>query len=153
MAYNKTEQKTLELVTPICARCGLSVWDVEFKKEGPDYFLRVFLDRAGGVSIDDCEAVSRELDAALDKADPIPQAYVLEVCSAGLDRSLTKPEHFAAMTGREVDVKLYAPLDGEKEFCAVLEGMEDGNVVLRYKGNVMKLSRNQFSSIRLAVQF
>lgn len=100
MAYNKVESQVAELLNPIVLQQNVNVWDLEFKKEGPDYFLRVFLDKDGGISIDDCERVSRALEQVLDETDPIPQAYILEVSSAGLDRVIKYKEHFEKCMGK-----------------------------------------------------
>ena len=153
MAYNNTEQKVYDISLPIAEKNGLSVWDVEFKKEGSDYYLRVYVDKEGGVSIDDCEMVSRELSDKLDELDPISQAYMLEVCSAGIDRQLKRESDFLAFLGSDVDVKLYAPLNGEKEFSAELINFENGVVTLKKDGNELAMSLDKIASVRLSVVF
>lgn len=153
MSYSKTEKTVLGYAEPIAAQQGLSVWDVEFKKEGKDYYLNVYLDKEGGVSIQDCENVSRALEAILDKEDPIPQAYVLVVSSAGLDRPLKRESDFLKFLGSLVDVKLYAPLNGTKEFTATLVGYHDHTVILEYEGQNLEIAQERFSSIRLSVVF
>lgn len=119
-----------EIVQPIAEQLGLKLWDVRFVKEGATWYLRIFIDRDGGVSIDDCERMSRAVDAPLDEADPIEQSYFLEVSSPGIERELTRPEHYEAMAGREVCVNLYRPIDGEKYVIAQLVGLRDKNVVM-----------------------
>ena len=109
---------------------GCTLWDVEYVKEAGEWFLRLYIDKEGGVSIDDCEAVSRPVSDLLDEADPIPGSYTFEVSSAGLERALKRAEHFAACMGRTVDVKFYRPVDGRKELTGTLEGFEDGNVTV-----------------------
>lgn len=153
MSYNKTEQTVFDTALPIAEKNGLSIWDVEFKKEGSDYYLRVYVDKDGGVAIDDCEAVSRELSDELDRLDPIEQAYMLEVCSAGLDRQLKRESDFLAFLGHDVDVKLYAPLDGEKEFCANLKAYNDGILTLVKDSGEIEISLDKAASVRLAVVF
>lgn len=153
MAYNNTEQKVYDISLPIAEKNGLSVWDVEFKKEGSDYYLRVYVDKEGGVSIDDCEAVSRELSDKLDELDPISQAYMLEVCSAGIDRQLKRESDFLAFLGSDVDVKLYAPLNGEKEFTAELINYENGVLTLKKDKNEIELPLDKIASVRLSVVF
>lgn len=153
MAYSKTEQTVYDMLAPIVEPLGLSVWDVEYKKEGRQYFLRVFIDREGGVSIDDCERVSRALEEKLDAADPIPNEYCLEVSSAGLDRLLKRPSDFVQFLGHKVDVKTYAPVEGQKEFTAVLEGYEDGVLTLTLDGRMVELAQDKTSSVRLTVEF
>lgn len=112
---------------------GLSLWDVRFEKEGPAWYLKVLVDRPGGVmDTDTCEAVSRAVDPLLDEADPIEQSYFLEVGSPGLGRRLTRPEHFAAMAGRKVRAKLYAPgSGGGREPAGNLVGLENGVVTIQ----------------------
>lgn len=153
MSYNKTEQTVYDLALPIAERCGLSVWDVEFKKEGSEYFLRVYVDKEGGVAIDDCEAISRELSDELDRLDPIDEAYMFEVCSAGLDRQLKRDSDFIAFLGHDVDVKLYAQMDGEKEFCAMLKNFKDKTLTLLKDGKEIKIGLDKIASVRLSVVF
>lgn len=118
------------LAAPIVEQAGCTLWDVEYVKEAGEWFLRVYIDREGGVDIDACEAVSRPLSDLLDEADPIQNAYTFEVSSAGLDRPLKKPEHFRSCMGSQVDVKLYRPIEGRKEYTGVLTGYEAGNVTV-----------------------
>ncbi|MBE7039914.1 MAG: ribosome maturation factor RimP [Ruminococcaceae bacterium] len=153
MAYNNIEQKVYDICVPIAEKNGLSIWDVEFKKEGSDYYLRVYVDKSDGVAIDDCEAVSRELSDRLDELDPISQAYMLEVCSAGLDRQLKRESDFLAFLGRDVDVKLYAPINGSKEFAAELKAFENGTLTLLKDGEEISLALDKIASVRLAVVF
>ena len=153
MGYSKTEETVFNLSLPIAEAYGLSLWDVEFKKEGSEYFFLVFLDKEGGVSIDDCESVSRELSDKLDEADPISQAYMLEVCSAGLDRQLKRDSDFEKFIGHDVDVRLYAPIGGRKEFTAELKGYADGIITLLYDGEVVEIHKEKTSSVRLSVKF
>lgn len=137
------------LAQPIVERAGCTLWDVEYLKEAGEWFLRVYIDRAGGVDLDCCEAVSRPLSDALDEADPIPGSYTLEVSSAGLDRALKKPDHFAACMGRKVDVKLYRPVDGSKERTGVLSGFEDGAVSV----DGVRFEKKDVAQVRLHVEF
>ncbi len=153
MAYNKTEKEVLSLLCPIAEEAGVDIWDIEFKKEGPDYVLRVFLDSSRGISIDDCEKVSRALEVVLDEKDPIPQAYLLEVSSAGLDRLIKYESHFKACMGKNVDVKLFAPLNGAKEFTARLTGFENGTVFLDADGEELCVPQDKISQLRLTVEF
>lgn len=159
MAYNKTETEVLSILESILLETELSVWDVAFLKEGKDYFLRVFLDKAGGVSIDDCESVSRALEAKLDETDPIPQAYMLEVSSAGLDRAIKYDFHFDACMGKQVDVKLFAPYPlangkkSEKEFTATLSGYREDAALFTYENEPLEIPRDKISQLRLTVTF
>lgn len=124
----KVTERVYELARPIAEQAGCTVWDVEYVREAGEWFLRVYIDRAGGVTIEDCEAVSRPLSDALDQADPIQGSYTFEVSSAGLDRTLRKAEHFSACMGQTVDVKLYRAVGGRKEYTGTLTGWQDGAV-------------------------
>ena len=153
MAYNKTEKEVKELLNPIIEEKGITLWDIEFKKEGPSYVLRIYLDKDGGIGINDCEEVSRALSAVLDEKDPIPQTYMLEVSSAGLDRIIKYDFHFEKCMGKNVDVKLFATLDGVKEFTAKLIGFDGENVTMEKDGSEETLPFDKISSLRLTVEF
>ena len=110
-----------QLAQPLAESLGLELWDVQFVKEGSQWFLRLFIDKEGGVGIDDCVDMTHAVSPALDKEDPIPQEYMLEVSSPGLNRKLTRPEHFQAFLGAPVKVKLIRPLeDGRRELDGAL---------------------------------
>ena len=141
---------TAKLAEPIAREQGCTLWDVEYVKEAGTWFLRVYIDKEGGVSINDCEAVSRPLSDKLDEVDPIEGSYVLEVGSAGADRVLKKPEHFAAYIGSEVEVRFYRPQDGKKELVGVLAGYENGNVTL--EGD-LHFEKKDIAQVRLHVTF
>ena len=146
----KVTDLTAGLAAPIVAEQGCSLWDVEYVKEAGTWILRVYIDKEGGVSINDCEAVSRPLSDKLDEVDPIEGSYTLEVSSAGADRVLKKPEHFAAFIGSEVDVRLYRPVEGKKEYIGVLESYENGNVQL--EGD-LRFEKKDIAQVRLHVTF
>lgn len=146
----KVTQLAAQLAQPIVQANGCTLWDVEYVREAGTWFLRIYIDKEGGVSINDCEAVSRPLSDALDEADPIEGSYTLEVSSAGADRALKKPEHFAAFVGREVDVHLYRPVDGRKEHTGVLAGYEQGDVLL--EGGT-RFAKKEVAQVRLHVTF
>lgn len=137
------------LAQPFVEQAGCTLWDVEYVKEAGEWFLRVYIDKEGGVCIDDCEAVSRPLSDALDEADPIAGSYTFEVSSAGLDRPLKKPEHFEQSMGRQVDVKFYRPVDGRKERTGVLEGYENGDVTV----DGVRYPKQDIAQVRLHVTF
>ena len=122
-------QRVWDMALPLAQELGLSLWDVQFVKEGADWFLRIFIDKEGGVSIDDCVDMTHAIDPVLDREDPIPQEYLLEVSSPGLERKLTRPQHFAAYVGKPVRARLIRPLEtGERELCGVLlSAEEDGS--------------------------
>lgn len=152
----KTAERAEEILTPIAASCGVRVYDVEYVREGADYFLRCYIDKDGGVTIDDCEAVSRLLSDALDAADFIPEAYTLEVSSPGLGRSLTKDRHFAQSIGEEVEGTLFHPLveKGPKAFSGVLRGFDADSVTLEEEdGSDVVLERKNIAKIRLVIDF
>ena len=146
----KVTELTAELAAPAIAEQGCTLWDVEYVKEAGTWYLRVFIDKEGGVSINDCEAVSRPLSDKLDEVDPIEGSYVLEVGSAGADRVLKKPEHFAAFLGSVVEVRLYRARDGKKEFVGVLEQYENGDVQL--EGD-LRFEKKDVAQVRLHVTF
>ena len=143
-------QRVWELAEPLAKELGLSLWDVQFVKEGADWFLRVFIDKEEGVSIDDCVDMTHALSPVLDKEDPISQEYLLEVSSPGLERRLTRPEHFAAYVGRLVRARLIRPLEtGERELCGVLLGVdEEGRLELQLDEDTsVTLEKKECSSV------
>ena len=145
----KVTDAVAALALPIVEGAGCTLWDVEYVKEAGEWFLRVYIDREGGVDIDCCEAVSRPLSDALDDADPIQGSYTFEVSSAGLDRALKKPAHFAQCMGRQVDVKLYRPVDGRKETTGALTGYDGGAVVV----DGVRFDKKDVAQVRLHVEF
>ena len=142
-----------ELAAPIVEEAGCSLWDVEYVKEAGEWFLRVYIDKEEGISIQDCEAVSRPLSDALDEADPIEGSYTFEVSSAGADRVLKKPEHFDQFQDAEVEVKLYRPRDGRKEYVGLLRAYAEGNVTLDVGGTPMAFEKKEIALVRLYPRF
>ena len=155
MADKKIPELIMDMATPFAQSAGCFVDDVEFKKEGSDYVLRVIIDVAddsnGGVSIDQCENVSRALSDALDKTDPIPQAYMLEVSSPGIDRPLKRDKDFERFMGRDIDIGLYKPLNGSKTFTGKLLAYKDGIVTIEENGKAIYFEKDKTAYIRLAV--
>ena len=147
---NKIEQTVWDLAQPLVEQAGLTLWDVEFVKEGADWFLRVTVDRDEGVSIDQCETVSRALDKLLDKADPIRQSYILEVASAGLERQLKRPGDFEKFMGRRVEVTFYRAIDAAKSALGRLTGYRDGDVEL--DGGQKTFSAKDIAQVRLRLE-
>ena len=145
----KVTDTVAALARPVAEEAGCTLWDVEYVKEAGSWFLRVYIDREGGVSIDDCEAVSRPLSDLLDEADPIEGSYTFEVSSAGADRALKKPEHFTRFRGSEVEVKLYRPREGRKEFVGLLRNYEDGAVTLEMNGEEAVFTKQEIALVRL----
>ena len=150
----KVTQITADLALPFVEQAGCTLWDVEYVKEAGSYFLRVYIDKEGGVSIQDCEAVSRPLSDALDEADPIQDSYVLEVSSAGAVRVLKKPEHFDRFIGEEVEIKFYKARDGRKSCVAILRGYtQDGRLTLEENGAQFTLEKQDVAQVRLYPRF
>lgn len=151
---SNTESKVRPLVEPIVEANALELVDIEFVKEGVNWYLRVYIDKEGGVNIDDCELVSRALEAKLDEADPIEQAYILEVSSPGIDRPLKKEADFVKYQGEIIDVKLYKPQDGSKQYQGRLLGLENGKLSIEEEnGSVVTFEYKDTASVRLAVIF
>ncbi len=150
---SNTETRVLPLVLPIVEEMGLELVDLEFVKEGANWYLRIYIDKENGVDINDCEAVSKAVEAKLDAEDPIEQAYVLEVSSPGLDRPLKKEEDFARFAGEIIDVKLYQAMNGKKTLEGKLIGLEDGVIVMEEDGKEVRISRKDAADVRLAVIF
>lgn len=150
----KVTEIVREFARPIVEAHGCSLWDVEYVREGADWFLRLYIDKAGGVDINDCEAISRAVDPVLDERDPIPDSYHFEVCSAGLERVLKRPEDFLQFLGSPVLVKLYQPRDGAKEYAGTLTAYEDGCVTIALSGGKsMTFTRPEVALVRLRVEF
>ncbi len=138
-----------ELAEPFAQQMNLSLWDVRFLKEGSDWYLRIFIDKDGGVSIDDCADFSRAIDKALDELDPIEQAYFLEVCSPGLERDLVREEHFNAYVGEKIKVKMIRPVEGKREFNGILESYADGNITVKMSDEtVLTFTKKETSWIK-----
>ena len=139
------------LARPVVEEEGCTLWDVEYVKEAGTWFLRIFIDREGGLSIDDCERISRRLDPMLDEADPIPDSYVFEVGSAGAERELKRPSDFEQFMGHQVEVRLYQPLNGSKAFVGELKGWDNGDVSIVFGGNEIKFEKSRIAQVRLHV--
>ena len=131
----------------------VKLWDVEYVREGSERFLRIYLDKEGGVDINDCEAVSRAMDPILDEADPIPESYHFEVCSAGLERALKRPGDFERFMGSPITVKLYRPRNGLQEIPGVLRGYEEGRVTLEAGKETITFEKSEVALVRLRVEF
>lgn len=147
------ETRTEKLLEPIAAANGVSIYDVEYVKEGSDYYLRAYIDKAEGVNISDCENVSRALSDALDREDFIPDAYILEVSSPGLGRALKKDKHLQASIGQEVEIKLFKPIDKCKEFAGVLDSFDETDITISEGEEKRSFKRAEIAQIRLALDF
>lgn len=145
-----TADTVTQIVKPIIEQLGLSLWDVRFVKEGAQYYLRIFIDSENGITIEDCEKVSRAVDLPLDEADPISQSYCLEVCSPGIERELKKEEHFQAFLGSPVMVKMIRPVEGlGKEFSGILEDSDKLSVKINVDDNVVAINKKDTVWIKL----
>ena len=142
-----------ELAEPVVKENGCELWDVEYVREGSEYFLRLYIDKEGGVDIDDCEAISRAMDPILDEKDPVPGSYHFEVCSAGLERALKRPGDFERFMGSPITVKLYRPYNGLKELPCVLRGYEDGKLTVESGKETITFEKSQVALVRLRVEF
>ena len=144
-----------QILIPILESMGLTLWDMEFHKQGPQWLLRIFIDReSGGVTLTDCETVNRDLGAALDVEDIISHAYTLEVSSPGLDRTLSKPEHFARFTGSRVKLKTFQPINGQKVFRGTLRGLVESMVSVELEtGVVLEIPLTGITKASLEVEF
>ncbi len=135
------------LVAPVAESMGLCLWDVEYVKEGADMYLRITVDKDGGLTIDDCEKFHRAVEPLIDEDDPIEDAYYLECSSPGVERTLTRDEHFEASRGAEVEVRLFAPVDGKKVFTGMLVSGGPDEVVVECGGETVRFERSSVSKV------
>jgi len=141
-----------KLASPVAEGNGCELWDVEYVKEAGNWYLRIYIDRTDGITIDHCEAVSRELDPILDEhEDLIPGSYTFEVSSAGAERRLRKPSDFERFIGHLVEVKLYKSKDGQKTYLGNLLSYEDGNVEIKASDNTLKFEKSEIANVRLRI--
>ena len=150
---SKITDAVLALAQPVAESLDLEIWDVEFVKEAGTRFLRIYIDKADGVSIQDCEAFSRALDPILDEADPIPESYTFEVSSAGAERVLKRPGDFERFLGSDVCLKLYQPIEGSKQFVGRLQSYEDGNVAILQNDKLRTFEKSTVAQVRLHITF
>ncbi len=147
------ETRTEKLLESIAEANGVSVYDVEYVKEGGSFYLRVYIDRPDGVKIQDCENVSRRLSDELDREDFIPDAYILEVSSPGLGRTLKKDKHLQTAIGREVEIKLFKPVDNRRELKGILDRFDSERIAIMDGDTIVTLKRTDVAVIRLAIDF
>ena len=145
-------EKVYGLIKPTVESCGVTLWDVRFVKEGASHYLRIFIDKPEGISINDCTDVSHAIDPVIDDADPIDVSYYLEVCSPGTEREIVRPHHFEYAIGKEVKVKLFKAIEGKKEFVGVLKAY-DGDITLDIDGNENKFEKGSFSKVYIFEAF
>ena len=144
---SKVTEKVEALARPVIEDEGCELWSVEYVREAGSWYLSVFIDKDGGVGIDDCERISRRLDPILDEADPIPDSYVFEVGSAGAERELKRPSDFEKFMGSEVEVKLYQLYEGKKSLVGKLEGYENGDITI----SSVQLRKSQIAQVKLHI--
>jgi ribosome maturation factor RimP len=155
---NKKNGSVADVVTalavPLAEQLSYSIWDVEYVREGADYYLRITIDNEEGITIDDCETFSRAIDPILDEADPIADSYHLEISSPGVERDIKTPEHIAYCTGEKVEARLFAPLNGSRVHTGILEGLdEEGRVVLTVGENTVAIPRASISRMTTVFEF
>ena len=149
----KVTEQVAQFAEPVIQGLGCQLWDVEYVREGSEYFLRIYIDKDGGVDINDCEAVSRALDPILDEKDPIEGSYHFEVCSAGLERVLKRPQDFERFMGSPITLKLYRPYNGLKEIPCVLRGYDEGRITVEFGKETVTFEKSQVALTRLRVEF
>ena len=147
------EQKAEALVSPIVEKYGFELVDVEYVKEGSSFYLRAYIDKPGGITVDDCETVSREFSDKLDEADFIEEAYIMEVSSPGLGRPLKKEKDFKRSIGKEVEIRTYRPIDREKEFYGILKAYDENSVTIDCEEKERTFQKAEIALIRLAFDF
>ena len=142
-----------ELAEPVVLENGCTLWDVEYVREAGQWYLRVSIDKEGGVDILDCEAISRRVSDLLDEADPIESSYIFEVGSAGAERPLRRASDFERFMGSPVTLKTYRPRNGRKEFAGILTGYENGAVEIDLSGNMLRFEKEEIALVRLRAEF
>ena len=145
-----TVSKVTEIITPYANELGLDIWDVRFAKEGTDWYLRIFIDKDGGISIDDCVNLTHAVTKPLDEADPIAQSYTLEVSSPGVERELTADRHFEKYIGSPVMMRLIRPVNGVRDFAGTLSAYENGEITLKLADeSELKVNKKDTSFVKL----
>ena len=152
MSAKEYEKKTEEFLMPILEKKGLSLWDVVFEKEGKEYYLSAYIDKPGGITVNDCEEVSREMNEILDREDYIKENYTFVVSSPGLDRPLKRERDFMNSIGRQVEINTYKAIDGYKEFTGTLVAYDKDTVTVDEGDGERVFNRKDISMIRLAFE-
>ena len=149
----KVTDLVTEFAQPVVESFGCSLWDVEYVREGSERFLRLYIDKDGGIDIEDCEKIHRAMDPILDEKDPIAESYHFEVCSAGLERALKRPGDFEQFMNSPILVKLYRPRNGLKEIPGILRGYEEGRVTVEAGKETITFEKSEVALVRLRVEF
>ena len=148
------ETRTEELITPILDRMNFELVDVEYVKEGGTWYLRAYIDKEGGITVNDCEAVAREMNEILDKEDFVEDSYVFEVSSPGLGRPLKKEKDYVRSMGKEVEIRTYRAINREKEFYGILSAYDENTVTIKTEDETeMAFEKSDIALIRLAFDF
>ena len=154
MSTKQIIEQVFKYLEPVITENNFELFDVELVKEGPNWYLRIFVDKEDGITINDCELVSRYIEKILDEKDPIPQAYILEVSSPGIDRPLKKDADYEKYKGKAIDVKLYKSIDKKKELQGTLVGLQDGIVtIVDHKGKEININKSDIATAKLAIIF
>jgi ribosome maturation factor RimP len=152
--HDEYEQKTQKLLEPVLAANHFELYDIEFVKEGGNWLFRAYIDKENGITVDDCELVSRALSELLDKHDFIPESYILEVSSPGLGRQLKRDRHFEKSIGEEVEIKLYKPINKKKDFIGILKAFDGNTITIELEDQtVMEIQRTDIATVRLTFDF
>ena len=149
----KITEQVAEFAKPVVEGFGCELWDVEYVREGSERYLRLYIDKDGGIDIEDCEKVHRAMDPILDEKDPIAESYHFEVCSAGLERPLKRASDFEKFMGSPILVKLYRPRNGLKELPGILRGYEEGRVTVEAGKETITFEKSEVALVRLRVEF
>ena len=153
MAKQRIEDIVYDLAKPIIDRKNFELVEIEYKKEGQDWFLRLYIDKVGGITIDDCQSVSEELSNLLDEADPIEQSYIFEVSSPGIDRPLKTDRDYRKNIGKQIEIKLFSPMNGKKVIEGILRGHTETVVEIEVEGKTIDVEKNTIALIRPLIKF
>ncbi len=149
----KIEESVRPIAEKAALELGYELYDVEYKKEGSQWYLRIFIDKPEGMGVNDCEKYSRFISPVLDEEDPVSENYILEISSPGMYRKLHRPEHFEKYMGEQVEVKLYKALEGRKKFCGLLKAYENGNVTVEENGELLTANAGEYMYVKLNPSF
>ncbi len=142
--------KVREIIAPYLEELGLDLWDIQYRKEGTERYLRIFIDKDGGVGVDDCVDLSHAITKPLDEADPISESYTLEVSSPGIERELVQDEHFKKFIGADVMMRTIRPIDGARDFCGKLADYSDGVITLQLEdGSSLTVNKKETAYVKL----
>jgi ribosome maturation factor RimP len=154
MAKRNVEKIVSEVALPLVESLGFELVDVEFIKEGVNWYLRIYIDKPNGITIDDCQVVSEKISEKIDEIDPIEQSYFLEVSSPGLERPLKRDKDFVKFKGEQVEIKVFQPIDGKKIFDGELLGLEDNNIKIKLSdGSTLDFQKDKVATVRRVLKF